>query len=290
LPRQGQVTALDFTVVSPLKMEIFSGAGAAENRGMVAVESAEAKKRVDNREVCAIEAWKCVPMAVDSYGVWGTEAREMISSVARDLSIQLSMSKSKAVCFIYNTLGVVLARQNAIAILSKLPHDIGKSDVALLGEGGSEDDARSSAPSPVPVSYVDQAQEPYRSAVRGMDDSPFGMDGLDLGADTPEPICGSDTVPVARITPGQSETRRTERETDFSDQAHCSCPCPPGEPCRKFRAPVFDSVLVPGRAQALSALGADWLRPLSGGAGTRLPLYHTDPFALPSPFTRFTSA
>jgi hypothetical protein len=116
----GQAAACDFTVVSPLKMEIFSGAGASGNRAMEAVKEAEAVKHRENEAECEKEDWLCVPVAVDYYGVWGEEARELFSNVATNLSYQMNMSKSKSVCAIYNFLGIILARHNAVSVLSKL--------------------------------------------------------------------------------------------------------------------------------------------------------------------------
>ena len=47
------------------------------------------------------------------------------------------MSKSAGVSFIYNVLGVVLARKNANALLAKCPvSKFGKSDVMFLGRDG----------------------------------------------------------------------------------------------------------------------------------------------------------
>ena len=64
--------------------------------------------------------WTCVPLAVDSYGRWGEEAHSTFHTIASRLSVRTRVSFSAALTSMYNTLGVVLARQNARAILARL--------------------------------------------------------------------------------------------------------------------------------------------------------------------------
>jgi hypothetical protein len=162
--------ALDFTVVSPLTLDNISGAVVAGHRAELAVTSAEQAKHEKYDEKCKDLSWTCIPMAVDTYGVWGNEAREMFGQVGEQLSSQLNMSRSAAVSFIYNVLGVALARKNANALLAKSPvSNFGKSDVVVLGRAGVNNNldrgnnnvpfssavrSRVQADSPVPESVV----------------------------------------------------------------------------------------------------------------------------------------
>ena len=69
--------------------------------------------------------------AVDSYGQWGDEAHAAFSEIALRLSTRTKVTVSAALASIYNTLGVVLARHNAISILARraLPVSIGAREV-----------------------------------------------------------------------------------------------------------------------------------------------------------------
>ena len=147
-----QDVALDFTVVSPLTNENISGAAPAEGRAKRAVRSAEVFKHERYDEKCAQNNWKLVPMAVDSYGVWGDEATALFDKVADNLVIQLGVRKSIAASFIYNTLGVVLARENARAILAKSPSQkLDGPDIHNLVGDGVESERADHSPGPMPV-------------------------------------------------------------------------------------------------------------------------------------------
>jgi hypothetical protein len=130
----GTDAALDFTIVSPLKLDELAGAGASGNRGMYAVAIAEKQKIKNNEEECEELGWECVPMAVNLYGVWGEKAKEVFKKVAHSLSFQMNMSMSVASAFVYNVMGVVLARKNARALIACLPHtDFGGAEVGVVG-------------------------------------------------------------------------------------------------------------------------------------------------------------
>jgi hypothetical protein len=110
----GKPAAFDLTVVSPLVLENIIGAGDVD-----VVVKAAAKKHTENDPKCALLGWVCVPLAVDSYGQWGEEAHLTFSQIASHIQVKSSVSLSVATNSIYNTLGIVLARRNARAILSR---------------------------------------------------------------------------------------------------------------------------------------------------------------------------
>ena len=82
--------------------------------------------------------WLCVPLAVDTYGRWCDEAHTAISVIAARLQTRIGGSLSAASCFVYNTLGVILARHNARAILARrsVTH-LGAREVYQLGASSS---------------------------------------------------------------------------------------------------------------------------------------------------------
>ena len=63
--------------------------------------------------------WKCIPLAVESYGNWGFEARQAFSHLASRLSFGIGHLKSKLLVDIYGRLNVTLVRCNARALLSR---------------------------------------------------------------------------------------------------------------------------------------------------------------------------
>ena len=80
---------------------------------------------------CAALGWVCVPLAVDTYGQWCDEAHQAFAEVAIRLSTRTKVTFSSALSSIFNTLGVVLARHNAIAVLARRakPFSIGAREV-----------------------------------------------------------------------------------------------------------------------------------------------------------------
>ena len=112
----GKPAAFDLTVTSPLNLTILNEAGVA--RGSAAM-AAEVRKHGVNDGKCAELGWVSIPLAVETYGCWGTEAQSTISRLASRLAIQLQCSKSKAITTIYQRLNLTLVRANARALLSR---------------------------------------------------------------------------------------------------------------------------------------------------------------------------
>jgi hypothetical protein len=110
----GRSAAFDFVVSSPLVPENLSGAGAID-----VVDRAADRKHTNNDAKCDELGWICVPLAVDSYGRWGSEAHTSFGTIASHLSIRTKTSLSAASNTIYSLLGINLARFNARAILAR---------------------------------------------------------------------------------------------------------------------------------------------------------------------------
>ena len=80
---------------------------------------AEQRKHQANDPKCDTLGWKCIPLAVESYGNWGLEARQAFSHLASHLSFGIGHQKSKLLVDIYGRLNVTLVRCNARALLSR---------------------------------------------------------------------------------------------------------------------------------------------------------------------------
>ena len=94
----------------------------------------EDEKRRTNGPRCLEEGWECVPLAVDSYGRWGVSAHSAFDTVANRLSVRTKVSFATALSSIYHSLGVVLVRFNARAILARQSFvvPLGAREVQLL--------------------------------------------------------------------------------------------------------------------------------------------------------------
>jgi hypothetical protein len=126
----GKSAAFDLTVVSPLTSENLSGAGAND-----VVERAASVKHDENDPKCSAFGWLCVPLAVDSYGQWCLEAHNAFTEIAIRLSVRTKATFSSSLSMIFNTLGVILARHNAIALIARRarPFSIGAREVLSAG-------------------------------------------------------------------------------------------------------------------------------------------------------------
>ena len=114
----GRSAAFDLTVVSPLIHENIHGAGGSID----VVSRAALVKHAENDDKCSALGWLCVPLAVDSYGQWCDEAHNAFMEIAIRLSNRTKVTVSRALSSIFNTLGVFLARHNAIALLARRAH------------------------------------------------------------------------------------------------------------------------------------------------------------------------
>jgi hypothetical protein len=121
----GKAAAFDFVVASPLVQQNLLEAGAID-----VVDAAAVTKHTNNDAKCELLGWKCVPLAVDTYGRWGSEAHASFSSIASHLATTTKTSLAAATNSIYSSLGIVLARYNARAILAhRFRFDFGAREV-----------------------------------------------------------------------------------------------------------------------------------------------------------------
>ncbi|KAL5499666.1 hypothetical protein EMCRGX_G011121 [Ephydatia muelleri] len=112
----GIPTAFDITVTSPLTPVSLQEASVTPG---TAALLAERRKHQANDPKCHMLGWKCTPLAVESYGSWGSEARQVFSHLASRLSFGLGIQKPKILVEMYGKLNIALVRCNARALLSR---------------------------------------------------------------------------------------------------------------------------------------------------------------------------
>ena len=112
----GSSAAFDVTVTSPLTPVSLQESSVTAG---TAALLAEQRKHQVNDPKCDTLGWKCIPLAVESYGNRGFEARQAFSHLASRLSFGIGHQKSKLLVDIYGRLNVTLVRCNARALLSR---------------------------------------------------------------------------------------------------------------------------------------------------------------------------
>ena len=91
----------------------------ASVRAGSAAQAAERHKHQASDEKCQELGWACIPLAIEAYRCWGTEARQCLSRIANCLAVRLGWSLSKATTSLYGKLSLALIRANDRAILSR---------------------------------------------------------------------------------------------------------------------------------------------------------------------------
>ena len=97
----GKPAAFDFTVTSPLTSSNLPEASVTAGSAAFA---AEERKHKANDSKCAELGWVCIPIAVETYGCWGTEAKWAISQLASRLATRQNCPKSASVTALYHVL------------------------------------------------------------------------------------------------------------------------------------------------------------------------------------------
>ena len=108
----GKTSSFDLTVKSPLKPITLNEA--CVTAGSCA-QIYEQRKHASNDGKCSELDWACIPLAVETCGCWGAEARIHLSHLA-----SLLAAKSQATFMLYSRLNLVLVRANARALLSQV--------------------------------------------------------------------------------------------------------------------------------------------------------------------------
>ncbi|KAL5506304.1 hypothetical protein EMCRGX_G007919 [Ephydatia muelleri] len=78
-----------------------------------AAKATEERKHRNNDAKCEELGWCCIPMVVESYGCWDTEARQALSQLASRLAVRTNTYKSQMLNSLYGRLNLTLIRCNA---------------------------------------------------------------------------------------------------------------------------------------------------------------------------------
>ena len=111
----GKPAAFDLSVTSTLNAHIFQEA--CVTAGSAALAAQIRKHRV-NDERCRELGWVCIPLVVETYGCWGTEAIQALLRLATRVSTRQERPKSLMCNEIFGWLSLALVRANSQAILS----------------------------------------------------------------------------------------------------------------------------------------------------------------------------
>ena len=111
----GRFAAFDFTVSSPLSVVSLNQACITSGFATLSVET---HKHKVNDPKCSELGWVCVPLAVETYGNCGKEARDTFFHLATRLAIGSPKSKNSFVYKIYSRLNLTLTRSVVRAIMA----------------------------------------------------------------------------------------------------------------------------------------------------------------------------
>ena len=100
--------------LSPLNSSVLLEAGLAAGQ---AARATEQRKHDENDAKCKELGWICVPMVVEAYGAWVTEAMESFSLLASRLATSSNRAKAEVLAALYGRLNLNLVRANITAIL-----------------------------------------------------------------------------------------------------------------------------------------------------------------------------
>ena len=105
----GKPAAFDLSVTLTLNAHIFQEACVTAGSAALAAQICE--HRV-NDERCREPGWVCIPLVVETYGCWGTEAIQALSILATHLSIRQGHPKSLVCSEIFGRLSLALVKAN----------------------------------------------------------------------------------------------------------------------------------------------------------------------------------
>ena len=108
--------AIDVSITSPLKSSILSEAGVVAG---AAARQTEERKHSNNDSICSELGWKCVPLAVETFGALGKTAGQFFGQLAVRLAAQGNSTKATTLNSIYGRLSLLLVRANARAFIAR---------------------------------------------------------------------------------------------------------------------------------------------------------------------------
>ena len=112
----GKPAAFDLSVTLPLDSNVLLEAGLAAGQAPELLSKENLKKMMPNaREL----GWVCVPMVVEAYGAWGTEAMESFSLLTFHLATSSNVAMAEVLAALNGRQNLNLVRANATTILPR---------------------------------------------------------------------------------------------------------------------------------------------------------------------------
>jgi hypothetical protein len=116
-PATNRAAALDVAVVSPLRNTLINQAvGNPQHAQAVAADAKRRKYRGSIPENVTF-----IPMVVDTFGNWSTEARDVLKRLAVSVATHRGLKEGPETAAFFARLAMVLLRHNAWALLDRSP-------------------------------------------------------------------------------------------------------------------------------------------------------------------------
>jgi hypothetical protein len=130
--RRGGPAALDFAVTSGLRSDIVRRSAVDGSSAVSAYEDVK-RSHLDTAASCQAEGLTFIPVVCEADGGgWGPAAQKTWNELAKHKSALTGEDVSKVAVRLLQSLGLVLHRENARAIIRRFPNNASRDDEALL--------------------------------------------------------------------------------------------------------------------------------------------------------------
>ena len=130
--RRGGPAALDFAVTSGLRSDIVRRSAVNGSSAASAYEDIK-RSHSDTAASCQAEGLTFIPVVCEADGGgWGPAAQKTWNELAKHKSALTGEDVSKVAVRLLQSLGLVLQRENARAIIRRFPNNASRDDEALL--------------------------------------------------------------------------------------------------------------------------------------------------------------
>jgi len=135
--RQGLPVALDFAVTSGLRGDVVSAS--AQDRSSAVTQYEDFKcEYLNTAERCAEEGIKFIPVVAEAHGGgWGNEAHKVWNALAKQKCSIIGERESDVASMLLQSLGLIIQRENASAILRSWPTANADRSIAAAGISAS---------------------------------------------------------------------------------------------------------------------------------------------------------
>ena len=130
--RRGGPACLDFAVTSGLRDTVVRRSATDGTTAVCAYEDIK-RSHLGTELACQSEGLTFIPVVVEADGGgWGPAAHKTWNQLAKHMSTMTGEDDSKIVVRLLQSLGLVLHRENARAIIRRLPMSTTQADVQML--------------------------------------------------------------------------------------------------------------------------------------------------------------